>query len=368
MVHHDHFQFARRRGHLDRAERRIREICADATSTHELVDGLRGPLNDGLGLSGLLLSSTDPETTTLGTASIVEHLPEAMSAPWMHNEFLEDDFNKFAELHRTRATATTLHRATQGRPQLSPRYRELHQPHGFGPELRTTFSRGTACWGVANLVREAGEEDFDDDALAWLEGLRPVVAAGLQRTMATVTHPDHEGHIPGVVSLDSTGAVVSMTIEARRMLADLWLCPFRSDGEYHLPGEAYMIATLARARANDRPQAPPPVTRLRGRSGRWLTIRSDCTLTADGELSGIVLVIELSRPAEILPLVVAAYGLTAREREVLAELSSGRTAGEVSARMFISEHTVRDHIKSILAKTGAASRGELMSLLFQHRV
>src|SRR5690554_2023088 len=92
------------------------------------------------------------------------------------------------------------------------------------------------------------------------------------------------------------------------------------------------------------------------------------TLTTDGELSGVVLVVEPSRPAEILPLVVASYGLTRREREVLGEMSNGQSTAEIAGQLFISEHTVRDHIKSILAKTGTSSRGELMSLLFQHRV
>ena len=108
------------------------------------------------------------------------------------------------------------------------------------------------------------------------------------------------------------------------------------------------------------------MTRLHGRSGRWLTIRGKYTLTADGEPSGIALVIEPSRPAEILPLMISAYGLTAREREVLIELSAGPTTGEIATRLLISEHTVRDHIKAILAKTGTKSRGELMSLLFDH--
>lgn len=67
-------------------------------------------------------------------------------------------------------------------------------------------------------------------------------------------------------------------------------------------------------------------------------------------------------------MVVASYGLTRREQEILSEMSKGQRTGEIASCLFISEHTVRDHIKSILAKTGTTSRGELMSLLFQHRV
>lgn len=356
---------ARRRRLLGNAQRRVMDVCAEATSTHELMAGLRAPLNDALGLAGLLLSATDPQTTTLGTGTVVEHLPEDMAGGWMHNEFFEDDFNKFTTLHRTGAAATTLHRATQGHPQLSPRHRALHRPHGLGPELRTTFSSDASCWGVANLVREAGDDDFDDEHLAWLEQLRPVVAAGIQRTTATSPPVDVDDGTPGVICLDPAGAILSMTRSAHGLLADLWLCPFGEDGESRLPGEAYMIATLARARTAGF-ASPPAVTRLRGRTGRWLTLRGDCTLTVDGEVTGIVLVVQTSRPKEILPLLTVAHGLTAREREVLVELTSGFTAREIASRLFISAHTVRGHIKSILAKTGTASRSELMSVLFQH--
>lgn len=353
--------------HRDRAARRVQEVCADATSTAEVIDGLREPFNAALGLSGMLLSATDPDTTALGTATIVEHLPEEIASAWMQNEFLVEDFNKFATLHRTGQGPVTLHRSSQGHPQLSPRYRELHQPHGLGAELRTVFSRDSACLGVANLVRDADDADFSDEELQWVQSLRPMIAAGLRRTAIMADNTGEPEGIPGVISLDPDGGLVAMTGEAERLMADLWLCPFGEEDTYRLPGEAYMIATLARARTNGNLKAPPPVTRLRGRSGRWLTMRGDCTLTTDGETTGIVLIIGPSRPAEILPMVVASYGLTRREQEILSEMSHGQSTGEIASRLFISEHTVRDHVKSILAKTGTTSRGELLSLLFQHR-
>ena len=368
-VERDRAPAASRRRHFGSASRRIAEVCFDASTTAELIEGLRAPLNDALGLSGMLLSATDPETTALGTATVVEHIPEEISIPWMHNEYLEDDFNKFAVLHRSRAATTTLDRATQSCPHLSPRHRFLHQPYGLGHELRTTFSEGTACWGVANLVRQAGDRDFEDEALEWIENLRPTIAAAIRRTTGTAVHTPGAEEGPGIVTIDTAGTVHSMTSAAACMLADLWLCPFVEDSVHRLPGEAYMIATLARARAlaapEEREQIPPPVARLQGRSGRWLTIRGDHAKAVDGGLSGIVLIIRSSRPAEILPFTVAACGLTGREQEVLAELAGGNGTKEIADRLFISEHTVRDHVKSILAKTKTSSRGELISRLFR---
>ncbi|MGY1703438.1 AAA family ATPase [Geodermatophilus sp. SYSU D00697] len=49
-------------------------------------------------------------------------------------------------------------------------------------------------------------------------------------------------------------------------------------------------------------------------------------------------------------------GLTAREAEVLRLLGEGLLNREISARLVISENTVANHVRSILAKTGAGNR------------
>src|SRR5690625_7375167 len=87
--------------HRDRVARRIQEVCADARSTAEIIEGLREPFNEALGLSGMLLSATDPDTTALGTATVVEHLPEEIATPWMENEDLVEDSTRIAKLHLT---------------------------------------------------------------------------------------------------------------------------------------------------------------------------------------------------------------------------------------------------------------------------
>ena len=57
----------------------------------------------------------------------------------------------------------------------------------------------------------------------------------------------------------------------------------------------------------------------------------------------------------------AAERLTAREVEVLGELSRGVPNKTIATRLAISEHTVKFHIASIFAKLGVASRTEAVT-------
>lgn len=57
------------------------------------------------------------------------------------------------------------------------------------------------------------------------------------------------------------------------------------------------------------------------------------------------------------------YGLTDREIEVVALLAQGLTNKEIGSKLFISEHTIKDHIKNIMKKMSAASRSEIAYIL-----
>ena len=66
--------------------------------------------------------------------------------------------------------------------------------------------------------------------------------------------------------------------------------------------------------------------------------------------------------AERVPQSVA-DALSARELEVLLLLDQHLGTDEIAQRLFISEHTVRSHVKSLLAKLGVSSRREALEKL-----
>jgi DNA-binding CsgD family transcriptional regulator len=66
----------------------------------------------------------------------------------------------------------------------------------------------------------------------------------------------------------------------------------------------------------------------------------------------------------VLALVSRIYGLSARERELVALLIGGLDTREIATRMFVCRYTVNDHLGSVFAKLGILSRRELIAGLF----
>lgn len=60
--------------------------------------------------------------------------------------------------------------------------------------------------------------------------------------------------------------------------------------------------------------------------------------------------------------------LSARETELLRLLVAGATTSEIASQLYISGHTVRNHIKSVLSKLGAHSRAEAVAIALRQRL
>ena len=107
-----------------------------------------------------------------------------------------------------------------------------------------------------------------------------------------------------------------------------------------------------------------PRVRVRGRSGCWIALYASLTESSAGRDGETVVVIEPAKPEEIAWLNVASYGLSPREEEVVKLVARGKSTGQVSSSLFISEHTVQRHMQNAFEKVGVRSRRELLKRLF----
>jgi two-component system NarL family response regulator len=54
-------------------------------------------------------------------------------------------------------------------------------------------------------------------------------------------------------------------------------------------------------------------------------------------------------------------GLTGRELEILTLVGTGKTSREIAELLYISENTVRNHVRNVLDKVGLKSRFEAVT-------
>jgi len=117
----------------------------------------------------------------------------------------------------------------------------------------------------------------------------------------------------------------------------------------------YPVATLSRSRD----AATVAHALERAVDGRWVMIEA---APLEGDADGkIAVTVRGAAPTETFDVLCRAYALTQRERDVVTALVAGLDTRAVTERLFISSHTVQDHLKSVFEKIGVHSRRELLT-------
>jgi DNA-binding CsgD family transcriptional regulator len=281
-----------------------------------------------------------------------------------NNEYAVDDVNKFAQLARSRQKAATLATATAGHPERSPRFRDLLSPGGYGPELRCAFVADRAVWGALILIRRAEEPDFDERDVGLLARASTLFASSIRRGLvAEASIQDAPGpHAPGVVELDSANSIVRVSSTAEPLLAEL--SGTTAQAGLASPAIAAVAAATraAVAATAHRSSIELPNSVLRTPAGTWLVLHG--ALLGSTRSGDVAVFVQRAHPTLIAPLLLKAYGLTAREEEVAQLILRGATNVQAAQSLKISPHTVSDHIKAVFEKTGARTRGELSATVF----
>ncbi len=102
-----------------------------------------------------------------------------------------------------------------------------------------------------------------------------------------------------------------------------------------------------------------PQARTHLGDGRWVAVRA-ARLWPSGT---IIVSVEPTTPAERLDLFVRAFGLTAREADVVGRVARGLDTASIAHDLHLAPYTIQDHLKSVFTKTGVDSRRDLVPLL-----
>lgn len=260
-------------------------------------------------------------------------------------EWFSDDPLKYADLAHTSKPAASLRLAAD--PGRVKRFVEFGEPNGVHDELRVACVSDGLWWGTFTGFRLAGKPAFTPAEVARAGSLSDTLAEGFRRTFlhAAIQQPGDLDQPPGAFTLDHEARFVTTT-----QAAEEWLGTLAEE----------QVSTLVRTLVvGVRGNGSMAVT-ITGGAGP-LTFQASPLKGSDDEISVIV---EYPRPIRLTPLVIEAYGLTPREREITELVLKGLVTKQIARKLEISEYTVQDHLKSIFAKTDTATRGELCAAVY----
>ncbi|GGJ61445.1 helix-turn-helix transcriptional regulator [Streptomyces brasiliensis] len=285
------------------------------------------------------------------------------------HEHYADDVNRIADLGRSASGMSGIHEATGGDPGVSSRRRRGLEV-GSDQELRVTLRTGAKeTWGALSLYREEGRPPFDADTHALLRTIAPVVAQGMRHMLLQDTGDGDAGNggessiaaedTPGLVILDRAFAVRSTSPGTERWLRRL---PDNDPDAGRLPTAVLSVAAAAlRAADRNEAMAQAPLARVTSPDGGRLALYGT-HVPGQGIGEGVAVIIEHASPGRMLPLLMSAYALTDRERDVVRLILRGRSTAQIAACLFVTPHTVQQHLKSVFAKTGVRSRRDLVGI------
>ena len=348
----------------------VKRLSSAGLNGTELLDRVAKRLRRVVPFAAYCASTVDPATNLI-THGIADGFGEESDSDagnvFFDRVYFEEDLDQLTAMLRHKRPVQLLSQTTGGKLDRSLRYRELLKPQGFAYELGSAFIEGS-LWGGMDLIRQAGDRDFTAREVALVKRVAPHVGAGLKvaalrsRAITERDGPD----IPGVLTLDPSGLILSHTPAAERWLEDLEdLHPGWHENDPPIP--VRMVAGALRrslAPASEGDASLVPRVRVRGRTGRWLTLYGSLTEPRDGHAGETVVVIEPSRPEEVAWLNAASYGLTPREEEIVRLLLRGFSTKRISQSLYISEYTVQRHLQNSFEKAGVRSRRELVKRLF----
>lgn len=282
---------------------------------------------------------------------------------WGLIEYSGEEETSFLDVAATPGHAVGMHLVTGGDLDRSVRLRDCIKPHyGYGDELRLMACVEGRMWGALAFFRGPDDEPFTEADVEFASTLSTVMANGFRTGLlsSVASQPfDRVTRGPAVIIVDAHDRMSQISVGAEERLRQVVVSE-------HSAGPIGTVAALvasARRYANGQ-LAVVPRGRLRLKDGSWVVLQASPMTARDGVTGDVVITIEGARPPEIIPLVVEAFGLTTRERDVTQLVLQGAETKDIAAALHLSAYTVQDHLKSIFAKADVRSRRELMGRIF----
>jgi DNA-binding CsgD family transcriptional regulator len=340
-----------------RAAERVVQVCGAHDDAQALRLALLDAIRRATPFDAHAWLLTDPETE-VGCAPIAD-VPPLVELPRLIRLKYLASVNRWTALD---PAVATLGSARGHQDERSLIWREFLAGHGVTDIASVVFRDKFGCWGFLDLWRIGGSGPrFTEPEAEFLRQVAQPIAQALRvaqaRTFEIPTSSlDRSG--PVVLVLSPELLVRTQTAETEQYLRVL--VPPEAERR-PIPAVAYNVGAqllALEAGVDDH----PPSARVHLAGGVWVTVRAArMGETAPANDRDIAVTIESASPEERTELLARTCGLSLREAELLGHLTTGGDTRRIAELMFLSEHTVQDHLKSIFDKTGARNRRTLLA-------
>ncbi|MEA5117603.1 MAG: helix-turn-helix transcriptional regulator [Propionicimonas sp.] len=349
----------------ERVRRDVEVLARAGLDFESFVEESMASLSRAIPFDAVCVGTMDPSSCLLtGTDNLGSQLGvDEHDHEWGLIEYDTPEPTAFAGLAGQGVRAAGIQAGTVAAPSSSPRLSQFMTPRfGFTDELRTICidDRGQGWVGIA-MFRSGKGGGFDADEVSYLASLSNSFALGVRSGLlagAAVAQPTVDLG-PLVMIVDATGQVASSSLGTQERLVAL-------AGGTSITAVSGLIGSLvgaARRYARGETKMAPRA-RIRAAGGVWLVLHAAPMVGPDGAVGDVVVTIEEARPPEIVPLVVATFGLTARERDITQLVLQGLDTKDIAGQLYLSSYTVQDHLKSVFEKAGVRSRRELIARVY----
>ena len=171
---------------------------------------------------------------------------------------------------------------------------------------------------------------------------------------------------PGILVFDMDDRLSYFNKESLDILSGIKPAKKRGVRKPYIPEEIYHLCDLLKTNLTDKKRGAVGCSIMEIRSGFSCSLRA-FFLSGHGEdhpTHIMVLIEKIVEKREVdFEKTKRDFHLSNRESEVLRFLCQGNTNKGIAEKLFISEYTVKDHMKKIMGKMGAKSRSEIMAVM-----
>jgi DNA-binding CsgD family transcriptional regulator len=350
----------------DHARRRIDALATSSGSTNRIATDLMTILEEAIGWDGYRLFGLDRSTLLVNRLLAASENDAAARLEWLREVYLAipTQYAELPELARRGLRGVAFQERQEqcwGYPavhlaRIDPQdhYRHYHEFRSpVGGTLLGILRHGGVPLAALQAYRRDPRRQFRASDVAFLqlvsERAGVALAAAMARDLAVAPRPEATA-ASGILMVGARGEIQQATPAGSRWLE---VMPDRDDG---LPTSIW--ATIAARRHGGALAAASVIVETAAGPVR--------VEASDGGMTGVTAIILSAVQPPAPPEIPVSWGLTPQERAVVAQLATGKGNAQIAAALFVGEHTVEWHLRSVFDKLNVRSRQEVLAALFHH--